>query len=109
MDLDRQETKFKEMQYCTLELSTEGLGQWWRQVFDVFLSIVCQITDWYTRTWIGGQDDTPLDYSNRLRQLDQPPEMTRLIPWKTPQLLEGWRAAIAMGTNDGPLTGLSNG
>jgi len=23
-------------------------------------------------------------------------------------LLEGWRAAITVGTNDGPLTGLSN-
>jgi len=32
----------------------------------------------------------------------------RLGQTKAYNLLEGWRAAITVGTNDGPLTGLSN-
>jgi len=31
-----------------------------------------------------------------------------LLPIVLHMVLEGWRAAITVGTNDGPLTGLSN-
>jgi len=34
--------------------------------------------------------------------------MAILVPLPSLVLLEGWRAAITVGTNDGPLTRLSN-